>query len=90
LYGSRLTILLVTSILVAVAAFIVTALVCVASVVSFASDVCILSPPQRKINRFTDKDIEVFPERCVSPTKTQGKKIVVFLARWLGTPETPG
>jgi hypothetical protein len=28
-----------------------------------------------KVNRFSGKDIEVFPERCVSPTKTQGKKI---------------
>jgi len=34
-------------------------LVCVASVVSFASDVCILSPPQTKINTFTQKDTEV-------------------------------
>jgi hypothetical protein len=88
LYGSRLTILLVTSILVAVVAFIVTALVCVASSVSFASDVCMISTQQTKINTFTDKDIEVFPETCVSPMKTQGKKIVVFLARWLGSPET--
>jgi hypothetical protein len=45
-----------------------------------------LSPPQTKINTFTDKDIEVFPETSVSPMKTQGKKIVVFLARWLGSP----
>jgi hypothetical protein len=43
--------------------------------------VCILSPPQTKINTFTDKDIEVFPERCVSPTKTQGKRFWFF---WLG------
>jgi hypothetical protein len=57
LYGSRLTILLVTSILVAVVAFIVIALVCVASSVSFAADVCILSPLQTKINTFTDKDL---------------------------------
>ena len=47
------------------------------------ADVCILSPLQTKINTFTDKDIEVFPKTCVSPMKTQGKKIVVFLARWL-------
>jgi len=47
---------------------------------------CILSGRVIKINRFTDKDIEVFPKTCVSPTKTQGKKIVVFLAKWLGTP----
>jgi hypothetical protein len=40
-----------------------------------------LSTSQTKINRFTDKDIEVFPETSVSPTKTQEKKIVVFLAR---------
>jgi hypothetical protein len=48
--------------------------------------VCILSTRQTKINTFTNKDIEVFPETCVSPMKTQGKKIVVFLARWLGSP----
>jgi hypothetical protein len=45
-----------------------------------------ISTHQTKINTFTDKDIEVFPKTCVSPTKTQGKKIVVFSARWLGTP----
>ena len=60
--------------------------VCVASSVSFTSDVCILSPRQTKVNTFTDKDIEVLPETSVLPTKTQGKKIVVFLARWLGSP----
>jgi hypothetical protein len=38
------------------------------------TDVCILSPPQTKINTFSDKDIEVFPKTSVSPTKTQGKK----------------
>jgi hypothetical protein len=75
LYGSRLTILLVTSILLAVVAFIVTVLVSVASSVSIASDVCILSPPQIKINTFMQKDIEVFPETSVSPTKTQGKRL---------------
>ena len=48
--------------------------VSVLSVVSFASDVCILSTPQTKINTFIDKDIEVFPETCVSPMKTLGKK----------------
>jgi hypothetical protein len=52
--------------------------------------VCILSPPQTKINTFIDKDIEVFPETCVSPMKTQEKKIAVFLAKWLGSPESPG
>jgi hypothetical protein len=48
--------------------------------------VCILSTPQTKINTFTDKDIEVFPETCVSPMKTLGKKDFVFLAMWLGSP----
>jgi len=49
--------------------------VCVASSVSFAFDVCILSTHQRKINTFTDKDTKVFPETCVSPTKTLGKRL---------------
>ena len=52
--------------------------------------VCILSTGQTKINTFTQKDIEVFPKIVVLPTKTQGKKIVVFLARRLGSPETTG
>ncbi len=43
---------------------------------------CILSTHQTKINTFNDKDTKVFPETCVSPMKTQGKKIVVF---WLGS-----
>ena len=49
--------------------------------VSVVADVCILSGRELKVNRFSGKDMEVFPETCVSPTKTQGKKIVVF---WLG------
>jgi hypothetical protein len=40
-------------------AFIFTVLVCVASSVSIASDVCILSTHQTKINTFTQKDVEV-------------------------------
>jgi hypothetical protein len=71
--------LLVTSILLAVAAFIFTVLVCVASSVSFA-DVCILSPPQVKINTFTDKDVEV-SQNSRFANENAGKKIVVF---WLG------
>jgi hypothetical protein len=45
-----------------------------------------ISTGQTKINTFTQKDVEVFPKTSVLPTKTQGKKIVIFLARWLGTP----
>ena len=54
--------------------------------VSVVADVCILSGRELKINRFFGKDAEVFSKACVLPTKTLGKKIVVFLARWLGTP----
>ncbi len=50
------------------------------SVRSQLPDVCILSGRELKVNRFSGKDIEVFSERCVLPTKTQGKKIVVFSA----------
>ena len=49
--------------------------------VSDVADVCILSTGQLKINTFIQKDIEVFPGTCVSPTKTQGKKLWFF---WLG------
>ena len=49
--------------------------------VSVVADVCMLSTHQAKINTFTDKDIEVFPETCVSPTKTQEKRLWFF---WLG------
>jgi hypothetical protein len=48
--------------------------------------VCILSTGQTKINTFTDKPIEVFPKIAVSPMKTLGKKIVVFLDGLLGSP----
>jgi hypothetical protein len=54
-------------------------LVCVASSVSFAFDVCILSTGQTKINTFTDKDIEVSQNNRFANENT-GKKIVVFLA----------
>jgi hypothetical protein len=40
-----------------------------------ASDVVRLSPRQIILKRFSEKDQENFPETCVSPTKTQGKKI---------------
>jgi hypothetical protein len=38
-------------------------------------DVCILSPRQIILKRISEKDQENFSERCVLPTKTQGKII---------------
>jgi hypothetical protein len=80
--------LLVTSILVAVVAFIFTVLVCVASSVSFASDVCILSTGQTKINTFTQKDVEVSQNSRFANENT-GKKDCGFFGYALGSPETP-
>jgi hypothetical protein len=47
--------------------------------------VCILSPRQTKINTFTDKPIEVSQNNRFA-NENAGKKIAVFLARWLGSP----
>jgi hypothetical protein len=78
LYGSRLTILLVTSILLAVVAFIVTALVKFPSVASFASDVCILSPPQRKINTFIEKISKFSRKHAFRQRKRREKRLWFF------------
>jgi hypothetical protein len=53
--------------------------------VSIASDVCILSPPQTKINTFTQKDVEVFQNSRFA-NENAWKKDCGFLARWLGSP----
>jgi hypothetical protein len=45
------------------------------SVRSQLPDVCILSPRQIILKRISEKDQENFSERCVLPTKTQGKII---------------
>ncbi len=55
--------------------------VCVSSSVSFASDVCILSTHQTKVNTFTDKDIEVFPKQAFRQRKRRKKRLWFF---WLG------
>jgi len=47
--------------------------------------VCMISTHQTKINTFTDKDIEV-SQNSRFANENAGKKIVVFLARWLGSP----
>ena len=43
-------------------------------------DVCILSPRQINLKRISEKDQENFSERCVLPTKTQGKLLIEFSA----------
>jgi hypothetical protein len=48
-----------------------------------------ISTHQTKINTFTDKDVEVSRNSRFA-NENAGKKIVVFLARWLGSPETTG
>jgi hypothetical protein len=44
-----------------------------------------ISTHQTKINTFTQKDIEVYRNSRFA-NENAGKKIVVFLARWLGSP----
>jgi hypothetical protein len=43
-------------------------------------DVCILSPRQTKINRFINKDIEVFPKDAFYQRKRREKRLREFLA----------
>ena len=50
--------------------------------------VCILSTHQTKINRFSRKPIEVSRNSRFA-NENAGKKIAVFLARWLGSPVSP-